>query len=64
LNDHFYFNKYDIDGINGGLFMSDVYCLTSVLATCTLLDPMTDEERPTSQHYCCSLVYISGDRIN
>jgi len=32
LIDKYYFNKYDIDYINGGLFMLHVYCLTSILA--------------------------------
>ena len=32
LIDKYYFNKYDIDYINCGLFMSHVYYLPSILA--------------------------------
>ena len=32
LIDMHYFNKYDIDYINGGLFYVAFYCLTSILA--------------------------------
>jgi len=46
LIDKYYFNKYDIDYINGGLFY--VACLLSYEHTsCILLDPVTDEGRQT-----------------
>ena len=44
LIDKYYFNKYNIDYIKWGLFMWHIYCLTSIYTSCTLLDPMTDEE--------------------
>ena len=50
-------------------------CLTSILVSCLLLDPLTDEGKPCkheanvikaiySENYCCFFVYDSGDRIN
>jgi len=45
LIDLYYFNKYDVDYINGGLF--NTACLLSYEHTsCTLLGTMTDEGRP------------------
>ena len=49
--------------------------LTSILVSCLLLDPLTDEGKPCkheanvikanySENYCCFFVYDSGDRIN
>ena len=56
-------------------FKFHFYCLMSILVTCgcTLLDPMTNEGRPTlklfikaihCENYCCFFVYNSDDRIN
>ena len=45
LIDKYYFNKYDIDYINGALFYI-AYLLSYGHTSCALLDPMTDEVRP------------------
>jgi len=72
LIDKYYFNKYDIDYINGGLFYV-AFLLSYEHTSCALLDPMTDKGRPTmtllvkaihNKNYCCFFVYNSGDRIN
>ena len=58
--------------INGGLFYV-AFLLSYEHTGFTLLDPMTDEERPTiklfmktihSENYCCLFVYDSADKIN
>jgi len=46
LIDKYYFNIYSIDYINGGLFYV-TYLLSYEHTSCTLLDLMTDERRPT-----------------
>jgi len=72
LRPKFYFNKYDIDYINGGLFYV-AFLLSYEHTSCALLDPMTDEGRTNMklfvkaihiENYCCFFVYNSGDRIN
>ena len=64
----YYFNKYDIDFINGGLFY--VALLLSYENTSyTLLDPMTDEGRANiktihCENYSYFFVYDSADRTD
>ena len=43
--DKYYFNKYDIDYINGGLFYV-AFLVSCEHTSCTLLDPMTEEGKP------------------
>ena len=70
--DKYYFNKYDIDYIKGGLLYVE-FLMSYKHASCALLEPMKDEERPTmklsivaihSKNYCYFSVYNSGDGIN
>ena len=72
LIDKYYFNTYDIDYINGGLFYV-TYLLSYEHTSCTLLDLMTGEGKPTmklfiktihSENCFCFFVYNSGDRVN
>ena len=61
LIDKYYFNKYDIDYIEGG-FLYVEFLMSYKHASCALLEPMKDEERPTmklsihSETFCCFLL--------